>query len=141
MQDFDLSDAVENFTHHSSSIGTLWGIYVAATFAGAGFGISLEENFTYPLAAFLSIGFLAFTIGHWHLLRQHIDIQADLRADILAYLDKAGPDSGPFAKSIRSICRNSSKLGASRLAHIVIDICVLLLVWSLAAGIGPLNSA
>ena len=141
MKDFDLSDAVSNYTHQSSSIETLWGIFVAATFAGAGFGISLGDRFTYPLAAFLTVGFAAFALGHLALLRQHIHTQSDLRADILDHLDKSKANPSPFENSIRSICRNSSKLGASTLAHGVIDFCVLLLIWSQAAGIRPLISA
>ena len=136
MSEFGLSDAVSSFSHQSSVTATLWGIYVAATFAAAGFGFSLEDNFTYPLAAFLSVGFLSFTIGHLHLLMHSIRIQSHLRDEILAYLNEA-PTA--FAGSIRSICGNSSKLGPSVAAHIIIDICVLLLIWSRPLGLSSLN--
>ena len=128
MRGFDLSDAVASFSHHTSSIGTLWGIYVAATFAAAGFGISLGDRFTPLIAVFLCIGFLSFAWGHWHLLRQHMAIQDALRTDILADLARSDSDTANFACSIEAICNNSSKLPASAAAHIVIDICVVLII-------------
>jgi hypothetical protein len=128
MREFDLSDAVASFSQHTSSIGTLWGIYVAATFAAAGFGISLGDSFTPLIAVFLGIGFLSFAWGHWHLLRQHLAIQDALREDILADLARSDPDSGPFTRSIRSICDNRSNLLWSTAAHVAIDLCVILII-------------
>ena len=46
MREYGLNDAVSSFSHYSSTINSLWGIYVVATFTAAGFGISLRTNST-----------------------------------------------------------------------------------------------
>jgi len=136
MREFGLTDAVASYSHYSSVIATLWGIYVAATFTAASFGAALEDRFTATLAVFLSAGFLAFTIGHAVLVVHAIRIQDVLRENITSFLRES---PGPFAPAIESMCRYRSKPVPSLCAHFVIDACVLLIIWLTLTDRDPLN--
>jgi hypothetical protein len=140
MKEFDLSHAVTSLSHYASATGTLWGIFAAATFAASGFGISMEERFTTPIALFLTIGFLAFAIGHWYFIQHHVGVQRRIATEILSYLKTSGSSATDFPDSIRAICESEVKestlfrvlgIETSTLTHVAIDICVLLVIWSI----------
>jgi hypothetical protein len=132
MKKYDLADAVTSLGHYSSATGTLWGIYAAATFAASGFGISMKEDFTFWIAAFLTIGFLAFTIGHLYFIIHHVRVQRRISQEILAHLKQYPRSKTDFPDSIRAICGAESKVYVSVLTHVAIDACVLTIIWSVA---------
>ena len=132
MQDYDLSDAVGSLTHYSSATGSLWGMYVVATFAASGFGISMGSRFTGDIALLLSIGFAAFAVGQYFFVLHHMGVQRTISADILRYLEKTKPDPADFVDSVKAICRPDNRMIPVTMTHLVIDTCVLLVVWKTA---------
>jgi hypothetical protein len=131
MSDFELSDAVGSLSDYSSATGTLWGIYAAATFAASGFGITMGDRFTFGIAAFLTLGFLAFAIGHFSFVWHHVKVQRTISSEVLDYLER-DPCPTAFPQSVRAACRPDNKMAAVTITHIVIDLCVLLIIWSMA---------
>ena len=132
MREYDLSNAVTSLGHYSSSTGTLWGVFAAATFTAAGFGISMGERFDREIAFFLTIGFLAFALGHLYFIRHHVNVQRRISTEILEYLKTKKPAPTPFSRSIRAICAPENKIWASVTTHLVIDFCVLYIIWRTA---------
>ena len=130
MSNYELSDAVASLSHYSSATGTLWGIFAAATFTAAGFGIAMEEAFTRFIALFLTVGFVAFASGHLALVIHHVRVQQIIAAEILAHLGKT-PSTG-FPQSVAAICARQSRLDVSITAHLVIDACVVAIIWFIA---------
>ena len=59
MSKFELSHAVALFSQQTVVINNLWQVYVVATFAAAGFGISVSS---------LSAKQLRSPLASWHLL-------------------------------------------------------------------------
>ena len=132
MKEFVLSNAVVSLAQFTSAIGSLWGLFVAATFAAAGFGISMDNRFTAPMALFLTFGYLAFALGHFYFIMHNVRAQQRISREILAYVAAADPPVTDFPETIRAICANESKAWASVVTHVVIDVCVLLIIWSRA---------
>jgi hypothetical protein len=124
---FGLSDAVTLFTHQVATINTLWAVYVAATFAAAGYGLSVAQGLAYRLAATVASGFLAFAIGNWVLLRQSLTIARTLQRDIRAALS-ADPEN-PFASSLHAVAATANAPWISLVFHVFIDTCVVLAIW------------
>src|SRR3990170_8119316 len=125
MREFELSNAVTSLGHYSSATGTLWGVFAAATFTAAGFGISMGDRFDREIALFLTIGFGAFAIGHLYFIHHHVSVQRRISSEILEYLKNTTPAPTPFMDSIRAICAPENKVWASVMTHLVIDFCVL----------------
>ncbi|MCA1709756.1 MAG: hypothetical protein LC808_43360 [Actinobacteria bacterium] len=132
MKDFGLSDAVDSVQHYSSASGTLWGIYAVATFTASGFGVSMGDRFTVGIATYLTIGFLAFTIGHFSFVRHHSNIQRRLSTEIGAYLAQDKLAAEHFRDSILAICSPDNRLLPVVVTHLVIDTCVIIIIWSTA---------
>ena len=131
-REYDLANAIASLAHYSSATGTLWGIFAAATFTAAGFGIAMEDRFTSQIAIFLTIGFVAFAIGHGYFIRHHVNVQRTISTEILDYLKEAKPSPTAFPKSIHAICAPENKIGASIATHVIIDLCVLAIIWQTA---------
>src|SRR3954463_4479808 len=79
-QEYKLSDAVNLFVQQTNIKISLWGIYVAATFAAAGFSIS--SVLSYRLGAFVMLGFWTFTLAHFYLLFKNALILISLKEEI-----------------------------------------------------------
>ena len=67
MDKFELNHAVTLFTQQTTTINSLWTVYVAATFAAAGYGFAASP-IPPVIAAAVTVGFLAFAFGNWKLL-------------------------------------------------------------------------
>ena len=122
-----LNDAVGHYVNYTSRIAALWTVFVAATFAAAGFNGIASSNFSPFSRAFLSVGYIAFSCGHWILLRQTILISQTMAREIGAWL--ADGESTKFRDSVRAIISHNSNLAYSLGTHLVIDACVLLIIW------------
>ena len=59
MDKFELNHAVTLFTQQTTTINSLWTVYVAATFAAAGYGFTASP-LPPVIAAAVTVGFLAF---------------------------------------------------------------------------------
>jgi len=134
MSNYDLSDAAGSLSDYSSATGTLWGIYAVATFTASGFGITMGDRFTPEIALFLSLGFLAFTVGHFFFVWHHVKIQRAISDEVLHYLEKK-PCPTAFPESVRAICRPDNKMLWVTITHLVIDFCVFLIIWKMAGYI------
>jgi hypothetical protein len=91
MDKFELNHAVTLFTQQTTTINSLWTVYVAATFAAAGYGFSVSP-LPPVIAAAVTVGFLAFAFGNWKLLRQGLRINRQLQKDISEFMTHAASD-------------------------------------------------
>jgi hypothetical protein len=78
----------------------------------------------------MSLGFLAFTIGHGFLLfrTSHILIAIE------GLLKKV--TGHPLQPILDEISDGESKITSPFIAHVVIDICVIAIIWSTPLGAG-----
>jgi hypothetical protein len=126
MSNFKLSDAVTLFSQEAAAIVSLWTVYVAATFAAAGYGFTASP-FSVVQASALTLGFSAFAFGHWKLLRQALLISKALQGDILSALS-SNPEN-QFKSSIQALARTANPPWISLVIHIFIDSCVVVILW------------
>ena len=136
MDKFELNHAVTLFTQETTTINSLWTVYVAATFAAAGYGFSYSPLQS-QIALAVTIGFLAFAVGNWKLLKQGLTINQQLQKDISKFLAcKASEDpfrpsiENPFRLSIEKLIATANPTWISRLIHLLIDGCVVIAIWS-----------
>ena len=67
----------------NSQITGLWGIYIAATFTGAGFSLASAGGVSPVEATFAAAGFSIFAIGHYHLIRNAVTRLNAVRMKVL----------------------------------------------------------
>lgn len=123
----------------NNQIAALWGIYIAATFAGGGFSLATSDPLSWSEATIAAIGFSAFAIGHFYLISNAI---ARLRG-IRELLEKASADEAATPADKKDFMAGKTSfddvvlaathpVGQSRgsvVAHVVIDICVVALMY------------
>ena len=124
---YGLADATGLFSQQTSTMNGLWAVYVAATFAIAGFGIS-SQKMNWHVALAVTIGFWVFTLGHLALMRQTLRILIDLRGELGEVL-QANPSVG-FPKTLARVVQTNNPLWISTSAHFIIDICATGALWS-----------
>jgi hypothetical protein len=127
MDKFELKDAVTLFTQQTTIINSLWTVYVAATFAAAGYGLSVSP-LSPVVAAAVTAGFLMFAIGNWNLLRQALGINRQLEEDILEFM-KSSANDRPFRRSIKVLADTANPPRISLAIHVFIDLCVIISLW------------
>lgn len=125
---YRLSDAVALFMQQTAIMTTLWTVYVAATFAGAGFGIS-SPALDWRVAAAVTIGFWLFTLGHLALLRQTLRVLQVVRGEIAEAVARAD-DRLQFRGTLVKISRTSNPVRVAVAVHCGIDLCVTIAIWS-----------
>ena len=123
----------------NSQITALWGIYVAATFAGAGFSLATKNGLTVTEAGFAAAGFLVFAIGHYHLIRNAVQRLNAVRTKVvdLAATSEGQPAfSTDFARGETTFdqilliaTHPTGPWSRSAMAHILIDLCVVALIF------------
>ncbi|GLR85360.1 hypothetical protein [Bradyrhizobium iriomotense] len=125
---FELNHAVGLFTQQTTTINGLWTVYAAATFAAAGYGFAASP-LSPRIAAAVTVGFLAFAIGHSQLLRQGLQINRQLQDDISGFM-LSKPGCSPFEPSIKMLVSNANPPWISLAIHLLIDICVVVALWA-----------
>jgi hypothetical protein len=130
---YKLSDAVTLFSQTTSSINTLWAVYVAATFAAAGFGASSTPlNAIAPVwaAAAVTLGFWAFALGHLVLLMQALSVTRVLGTAICDVL-AATPAAVELALKpvLERLVSTANPPWISMAIHLFIDACVTASIW------------
>lgn len=123
----------------NNQITALWGIYVAATFAGAGFSLATEGGVSPTEASFAAAGFSIFAIGHYHLIRNAVIRLNGLRTKVLEVTaDAENPPSFPkefepgksaFDEMMLIATHPTGPWSRSAQAHIAIDLCVVALIF------------
>ncbi|KRR16750.1 hypothetical protein CQ14_14230 [Bradyrhizobium lablabi] len=128
MDKFELNHAVTLFTQQTTTINSLWTVYVAATFAAAGYGFTVSP-LSPIIAAAVTLGFLAFAFGNWKLLKQGLQINRQLQEDITDFMQSAATGN-PFELSIKKLVSTANPPLISLVIHLWIDFCVVAALWS-----------
>ena len=137
MAKFDVVHAVQLFSENTGTINNLWGIYVVATFAAAGFGAS-SESISIWTAIVVTVGFWAFALGHLSLLTQALTLNRHLAADIMGALREGNADdAGKFKSAIQYLASTANPPWTSIAIHLLIDVCATAAMWS-GTGVGAL---
>ena len=129
MSKFELSNAVTLFTQNNTNINSLWTVYVAATFALAGYGFS-GPNIEIPTAIVVTAGFWAFALGHWKLLKQALVINGSLSVEISQALKTSEEEDNQFPGSFRRLSDMANPPWISLTIHLLIDMCCTLALWT-----------
>jgi hypothetical protein len=132
MSEFKLPNAVTLFSQEKTTITSLWTVYAAATFAAAGYGLSTPSLNAFSASA-ITVGFAAFAFGNWKLLKQSLTINRTLRDDILTAL--VSDSDNQFRSSIKALVGRANPPWISFTIHLLIDLCVIVALWS-RMGIG-----
>ena len=127
MDKFELNHAVSLFTQQTTTINSLWTVYVAATFAAAGYGFTVSP-LSPIIAAAVTLGFLAFAFGNWKLLKQGLQINRQLQKDITDFMQSASTGN-PFELSIKKLISTANPPWISLAIHLWIDFCVVAAGW------------
>jgi hypothetical protein len=127
MREFDLSHAVSTFATHSGRQSSLWGLYIAATFAAAGFGA--KEQLTVRAATFVTLGFLAFAMAHLRATMSVLKTLTAIRGEVLGRLESAPAEVTDYPVTIRATMGLALSPSASLAMHLVIDACVVAVIW------------
>ena len=127
---YKLSDAVTLFVNQTTVINSLWGIYVAATFAAAGFGAT--SNAHVVARAAITFGFWAFTLGHLRLITDALVTTKLLGSAITKTIDIAEQDSisVEFAELLKQVAGKAKTPWISVAIHLFIDLCVTTAIWT-----------
>lgn len=128
MRDFNLSHALSTFSTYVGALNSLWGLYIVATFAAAGFGASMKEQFNTGTAALMSIAFLAFTAAHLVAVMSNLRVQKAIAAEVLKRL--ADPETTDFPATVGAVVGRTPSRGAMLAVHLTIDACVIAVIWA-----------
>jgi hypothetical protein len=131
MSEFKLPNAITLFSQEKTTITSLWTVYVVATFAAAGYGIS-DANLNCLTASAVTFGFSTFSFGHWQLLRQSLEINIIIEKDVRNAIDR--DQDNPFKSSIKVLIANANPIWVSRTFHLFVDLSVILSIWSRVSG-------
>ena len=136
MRDFNLSHAVSTFSTYAGSLNSLWGLYIVATFAAAGFGASMKEQFNSWTASLLTIAFLAFAAAHLLALMANLRVQNAIAAEVRERLAGASKELTDFPATVGAVVGRTPSRAASLAVHLIIDACVIAIIWaSVSKGI------
>ncbi|MEA3009788.1 MAG: hypothetical protein QOJ91_1480 [Sphingomonadales bacterium] len=130
MREFNLANAVAAFSTYSGMLTTLWGLYIAATFAAAGFGATMNEHFTPQTAALMTVAFLAFAVAHLRGIMVIARGLVSMRTEILSRLDADPGEITDYPKTVKAALTLALSPPASCAVHVVIDLCVVAVLWS-----------
>jgi len=126
---YELKDAVALFVQQTTIINNLWTVYVVATFAIAGFGVSAGAQLTKSVAVMVTVGFWAFTLGHGSLLFQALSINQKLMSEISSTLLTTDP-SFRFRSSLDYLSKTANLPLVSMAIHLLIDVCATTALWT-----------
>lgn len=130
MRDFNLSHAVATYSSYGGSLNSLWGLYIVATFAAAGFGASMKEQFNTGTASLMTIAFLAFTAAHLSALMANLRIQKAISAEVLERMGGTSKVTTDFPATVRAVVGRTPSRAASIAVHLIIDACVIAVIWA-----------
>src|SRR5215213_3562876 len=120
MRDFNLSNAVSTFSTYVASMNSLWGLYIVATFAAAGFGASMKEQFTTWTASLMTIAYLAFAAAHLLGLMVNLKVQKAISAEVLERLG-ASKETTDFPATVGAVVGRTPSRTAMLAVHLIID--------------------
>ena len=141
---YELPKAVDLFSSQVNTANNLWTVYVAATFAAAGFGHNLDPQSLVGRLA-ITFGFWAFTLGHLHLLRQALSILQSLGASITKVIKaqfQPDTDANDFTDALQRLALSTNRPQTGIAIHLFIDVCVTVAIWAqyVATQLAPRSS-
>jgi hypothetical protein len=101
----------------------LWAMYVAATFAAAGFGIS-SDSLNDNSKVFVIVGFIAFSIGQFFMVRLSLLKRRVIQSTLKLEKDHEIHDV------IDHIIREGVGTIGALMTHLVIGVCVVKIILS-----------
>lgn len=126
--EYKLSDAVNLFMQQTTVKLNLWAMYVASTFAAAGFSIS--SSITYKVGFLVLIGYWTFTLAHFYLLIRNAVILNNLKQEIKSFIVNIPRENAlSFKYSLISLTNMASSPWIIVCIHLPIDVCVTGVLW------------
>jgi hypothetical protein len=130
MREFNLANAIVAFSTYSGTLSTLWGLYIAATFAAAGFGASMKEQFTTQTALLMTAAFLAFTGARLRAVMANLKVLRSIRSEVLNRLEAGPAEITDYPATVTAALSIALSPAASVAVHVVIDLCVVAVIWA-----------
>ena len=112
------------YAANSSIEANLWMMYVAATLACAGFGVSTNTLTGMRMAAIASVGFSAFAIGQFVMVHDAI-VARGIMVQQLTKLAEHSEALKPFVAGFSPI---GLTIPGAILTHCVVDVCIVALI-------------
>jgi len=101
----------------------LWAMYVAATFAAAGFGIS-SGSLDVNSKIFVAVGFLAFAVGQFLMVRLSLQKRRVIQSTLKLEKDHEIHDV------VAHITQEGVGTKGALITHIIIGACVVTIIFS-----------
>ena len=110
------------YSENNATEANLWMMYVVATLACAGFGVTTNTLTSWKMGLIASIGFIAFAYGQYVMVREIIEMRRII-------VDAMSPQPGnSLATLVKDIMPLGLTLKGARLTHFVVDFCVVFLI-------------
>ena len=120
----EISALVQLHSNYSATEANLWVMYTAATLACAGFGISTNTLTSLKMAMIASVGFLAFAIGQFVMVRDVIATR-----EIIVNTIKSQESVSPLLiEVVKNIGKYGLTIQGAILTHLVVDTCIVALI-------------
>lgn len=117
-----LNVLLQFYSSNTANEANLWMMYVAATIACAGYGVTSNTLTSLKMAIAASIGFLAFAYGQYTMVNEAIF----LRELLVVHLVPA--KSGSLAPFISELSVRGLTIQGAIKTHAVVDTCVVFLI-------------
>jgi hypothetical protein len=121
---FAVKDATDLFMKQADHITQLWTLFVAASFAASGFGVT-SEHLHWAIRLGVTVAYAAFAYGHFTMIRDAVEAHAALAKT----LNGAVRDQDAFHPAIVALTKNADMKLAIPF-HLVVDVAVGLALWS-----------
>jgi hypothetical protein len=118
----DLQILFQLYADNAATEANLWMMYVAATLACAGFGITTDSEMSMPMALIACVGFVAFATGQFLMVKDIIQV----REIIFEQLRRA--DNHPLQSLIIGVTRFKLTVRGAVMTHLVVDACIVALI-------------
>jgi hypothetical protein len=124
MSEYNLANAVSSFTTYTSAAQSIWALYTVAGFTAAGFGASLDDQFTGQAALLLAAAYSAFAFAHLHVALGNVSARETIAAEVCARLHTS-PALTDYPRSVEAILYVASGRKFTYALHAIIDTCVI----------------
>lgn len=120
----ELNQLVSFYIQQNSAVNQLWSMYAVTAFAAAVFAVNAGTG---PLSNWVRLagllGFLCFTVGHYHMVVSGA-IRLKLTAADIARIRGNRAAGGP--QTVVDHLAGDYSVRATKAVHILIDVCVLI---------------
>lgn len=117
-----LNVLLQFYSSNTANEANLWMMYVAATIACAGYGVTSNTLTSIKMAVAASIGFLAFAYGQYTMVNEAIFLRE------LLVVNLAPAKSSPIGPFIAELSVRGLTIQGAIKTHAVVDACVVFLI-------------